>query len=648
MDDANQFRLLGQKRFLPFFLTQFAGAFNDNLFRNILLLLVAYTTGGLMGLPVDVVVNLATFLFILPFFLFSGMAGQIADKFDSALLIQRIKLAEILIMLAAATCLWIGWFHALLPLVFIMGLQSTFFGPIKYAILPRILSQGELVGGNALVETGTFIAILLGTLAAGVLMEAATPERVAAFAVLTLAIAGYLASLKVPGVAAGSPDLRINRNPLKETWHLIGLARERYAVFLAIMAISWFWFLGTAYLTQFPAFARDSLNGDTTVVTLLLAVFTVAVALGSMACERLSGHRVELGIVPIGSLGISLFGWDLYLHTPGNPMPTDWWLLLSTPDYRRIVIDLFGVGVFGGLFIVPLYAFVQREAPPAQRARVIAALNVINALFMVASTLTGMFMLGALNLTIPQFFLVLSIMNLLVAGFVYQQIPDFTLRFVIWVLSHTIYRVHHHGLNHIPEEGPALLVCNHVSYMDALVIAGAVKRPVRFVMDYRIFRIPVLGRFFRMAQTIPIGPREKAPATYSAALEQIDAELDAGNIVCIFPEGRLTTTGAVDTFRSGVETILHRRPVPVVPMALRGLWGSFFSHCGGPACSHWPRRFWSRIELIAGPPVAPENAAAERLHYEVTQLLNNPTGPQSTPGNDNTGSHGESGSRATN
>ncbi|WP_298450337.1 MFS transporter [uncultured Marinobacter sp.] len=620
MDDHSQFRLLSKRRFLPFFLTQFSGAFNDNLFRNVLLLLITYTAGGLMGLSIDVAVNIAAFVFIVPFFLFSGIAGQLADKYEKSQVIRWVKLAEIAIMVLAAVGLWHGWYEALLLLLFLMGMQSTFFGPVKYALLPQVLTNDELVGGNALVEMGTFVAILVGTLAAGLLMGSEQPEKLAAFGVVALAIVGYLAARQVPVTGSTNPHMKIGFRPLQETWNLMRLAAENHSVLLCIMAISWFWFLGAAYLTQFPSFAQTDLMGDETVVTLLLAVFTIGIALGSVACERLSGHRIELGIVPIGSLGISLFGLDLYFNMPANPVPTDWWMLVTDSQHRQLAIDLLGIGFFGGLFIVPLYAFVQQQTPEPQRARVIAALNVFNALFMVVSAGMGILMLGVIGLSIPEFFLVLSIMNLIVAGFVYQQVPEFALRFIVWILSHTIYRVRHEGLRQIPEEGPVLLVCNHVTYMDALVIAGAVRRPVRFVMDHQIFKMPILGALFRLAKTIPIGPKAKVPEIYDAAFDRIDEELDAGNVVCIFPEGRLTSDGEVGTFKNGVKIILQRRPVPVVPMALRGLWGSFFSHCGGPALSHLPKRFWSRIELVAGEPVSAEKANAEMLEQRVKGL----------------------------
>ncbi|WP_404366184.1 MFS transporter [Marinobacter sp.] len=623
MADQSQFRLFTQRRFLPFFLTQFAGAFNDNLFKNALLLLVTYTTGGLLGLSSTLVVNLAAFLFILPFFLFSGIAGQVADKYEKSLVIRRVKQVEIAIMLAAATGLWFGWYELLLLLLFLMGTQSTFFGPVKYAILPQVLEDDELVGGNALVSMGTFVSILLGTIAAGLIMGFAAAAKIAAIGVVAMAVLGYLTARQVPPTAAGSAALDIRLQPFRETWRLIALARERHNVLLAILAISWFWFLGAAYLTQFPNFAKGDLLGDETVVTLLLAVFTIGIAIGSMLCERLSGHRVELGIVPIGSLGLSLLGLDLYLNMPADPVPSDWWLVITNAEYRRILLDLLGIGISGGLFIVPLYAYVQHETPRDKRARIIAALNVINALFMVVSALTGIVMLGLLGLSIPEFFLVLAVMNLIVAAFVYQQVPEFALRFVIWLLSRTIYRVRDEGLENIPEEGPVLLVCNHVTWMDALILGGAVRRPTRFVMDYRIFSTPVLGGFFRLAKTIPIAPKSKASDIHDQAFDLIEQELRDGQVVCIFPEGRLTGDGEIASFRSGVEIILERYPVAVVPMALRGLWGSFFSHCGGPAMKHWPRRFWSRIELRVGEPLPPEQASAESLEARVRELRGN-------------------------
>ncbi|WP_286221258.1 MFS transporter [Marinobacter apostichopi] len=411
MATQSQFRLLGQRRFLPFYLTQFSGAFNDNLYKNALLLLITFSAGGLMGLSVNVVVNLAAFLFILPFFLFSGIAGQLADNYEKARIIRTVKLAEIVIMTLAAVGLWFGWYELLLVLLFLMGTQSTFFGPVKYAILPQVLADDELVGGNGLVSMGTFVAILLGTIVAGLLMGYDLAAKLTAVAVLVMAVLGYVAARQVPPTGDRSEARSVPLRPVQETWQLMVIAAERPRVLLAVLAISWFWFLGAAYLTQFPNFARTSLLGDETVVTLLLSTFIVGISAGAMLCERLTRHRISLVPVPWGALGLTLLGVDLFFAVPESPMQSTWLTLLSDPVYLRVLFDLVGIGVCGGLFIVPLYAFIQHETPDHKRARIIAALNVINALFMVVSALVGILVLGVLEVTIPGFFLLLSLLN---------------------------------------------------------------------------------------------------------------------------------------------------------------------------------------------------------------------------------------------
>ncbi|MBK1887441.1 MFS transporter [Marinobacter sp. DY40_1A1] len=411
---SSQFRLLGQRRFLPFYLTQFSGAFNDNLYKNALLLLIAYKTTGLMGLSVNTVINLAAFLFILPFFLFSGIAGQMADRYEKAAIIRKVKLAEIAIMVLATLALWIGWYEGLLVLLFLMGAQSTFFGPVKYAILPQVLGDDELVGGNGLVSMGTFVAILLGTIAAGLLMGLEGAAKLTATSVLVMAVLGYIAARQVPDTGVVSNGQAVRFRPVLETWNLMSVAAERKPVLWAILAISWFWFLGAAYLTQFPNFALSNLRGDETVVTLLLSMFIVGISIGSMMCERLTRHRITLAPVPWGALGLTLLGIDLFFAVPASPEPSTWWTLVTDPAYIRVLLDLVGIGVCGGLFIVPLYAFIQHETPQNKRAQIIAALNVINALFMVASALTGILVLGVLDVSIPGFFLLLSSANGLV------------------------------------------------------------------------------------------------------------------------------------------------------------------------------------------------------------------------------------------
>ncbi len=620
--ERSQFGLLATRRFAPFFFTQLAGAFNDNLFKNALVLLVAFSGAYASGAGRDVLINLAAGLFVLPFFLFSATAGEIADKYEKSRLIRWVKLGEILIMAAGAAALLMGQTVGLLVVLFLMGAQSAVFGPVKYAIIPQHLRDDELVGGNAQVETGTFVAIIGGTIAAGLLFTTGAPLRWVSIAVVAVAVVGYLCSRWIPEAPANQPQLRVDWNPLRATWrNLRGASGER-SVFYSILGISWFWFLGAIYLTQLPRFSNEVVHGSETVVTLLLATFSIGIALGSLLCERLSGHKVELGLVPFGSIGLSLFGIDLYFSVPQAPATTAVGALafLATPGNWRMLADLLMLGVFGGFYIVPLYATVQKRSDPAMRARVISANNILNALFMVLAAVSGILLLGVAGLSIPQLFLVLALVNIAVAVFIYQQIPEFSMRFLIWLLSHTMYRVTHRDLHKIPDEGAAVLVCNHVSYVDALILAGACRRPIRFVMFKPIYDLPVLNFIFRTAKAIPITSRNSDPESYERAFDQIDAALEAGELICIFPEGQLTTTGELGEFKRGVERIVERRPVPVVPLALRGLWGSFFSHSGGTALRKWPRRFWSRIEVVAGDGVPAMEVSVGLLFERVSAL----------------------------
>lgn len=617
----SQSSLFKSRRFLPFFLTQFLGAFNDNIFKNTLMLLIAYSAISQLEMDINVVLNLAAGLFILPFFLFSGIAGQITDISEKSKLMRRIKLAEILIMLLAAAGFLLQQYFYLLGILFLMGTQSTFFGPAKYAILPQHLKDTELVGGNAIVEMGTFVAILLGTIGAGLIMQFDARITIVSVTVIGLSILGYLASRSIPLAPAGSDAIKISFNPLSSSIELVKTVRKNRAIYLAIMAISWFWFLGAAYLTQFPNFSIASLNGDASLVTLLLALFTVGIGLGSMMCESLSRSRIELGIVPVGALGLSVFGIDLYFAVPSMPAEQiSWSQFLSDSGNWRLLFDLTAVGLFGGIFIVPLYAYVQARSEESYRARTIAVINIMNALFMVGSAIAGIIFLGVLELSIPDFFLVLAIMNLVVCAYVFYQVDEFALRFVIWLLTHTMYRVRSYQLNHIPEQGAAVIVCNHVSYVDALLIAGASPRPVRFVMDHQIFKSRFLGWFFRLAKAIPIAPEFKDKQVFTRAFDSISEALDNEELVCIFPEGKLTRSGKMNEFRTGIEKILQRNPVPVIPLSLTGLWGSVFSHRGGPAFTRLPKRFWSKVSIDAGEAVKPESATAELLYQRVFEL----------------------------
>jgi 1-acyl-sn-glycerol-3-phosphate acyltransferase len=621
---ANQFSLLRQRRFGPFFLTQFFGAFNDNVYKNALIILIAFQSAGRGLGDSDTLINLSAGLFILPFFLFSATAGQLADKYEKSRFIRWVKVMEIVIMSLAVAAFQLDEIPLLMGLLFLMGTQSTLFGPAKYGILPQHLRDEELVGGNGMVEMGTFLAILLGTLAGGLLIG--IPGHGAALVsvtVIVLACLGFLSSLGIPRAPAVAPELRINWNPLTETWRNIRFAHGNRTVFLSILGISWFWLLGATYLAQLPNFTKATLGGNEQVVTLLLTLFSIGIGVGSLLCERLSDRRVELGLVPFGSIGLTLFGIDLFMAVPGHSVAgaaLDAAAFLHTPGSARVLFDILMLGLFGGFYIVPLYALVQQRSKPSHRSRIIAANNIINALFMVVSALMAILILGA-GLSILQLFLVIAVMNAAVALYIYTLVPEFLMRFLVWMLIHSVYRIDKQGLEHIPEAGPVVLVCNHVSFVDALVIAGCVRRPVRFVMHYRFYKLPVLNFIFRTAGAIPIATGRENPEMLARAYEQISRYLEQGEVVCIFPEGRLTPDGEVKAFQPGIDKIIRRNPVPVVPMALRGLWGSFFSRKGGAAMKgKLPRPLFYRIGLALGAPVPPAMASAAALRERVAAL----------------------------
>ena len=623
MSQKNQFTLLTQRRFLPFFVTQFLGALNDNIYKNGLLLMVVFAAASALPFNSALFVNLAAGLFILPFFIFSGIAGQIADKYEKSLIVRRIKLLEIVIMLTASVFIISENYLMMLILLFLMGTQSAFFGPVKYSIIPQHLKNDELIGGNALVGMGTFVAILAGTLGAGLLLELDNAHYWIAGAVVTLAALGWFSSLAIPPAKAAAPDHKMNWNIFTQTAAIVLDSRENKAVFQSILAISWFWALGAAYLTQIPNLASVTLNGAPQVVSIMLAAFIVGVAGGSLICEKLSGKNIDIGIVPVGSIGLTIFGIDLFFAI--KPIDSETVLtvtqFLSYGSNIRILFDLAMLGFFGGMFTVPLYALVQQRTADDHRARVIASLNVINSLFMVGSAVLGMLFLGVSGRSIPEFILFLSVTNLAVCLYIYKQVPEFALRFVVWILSHSSYRVSHKGLENIPETGPVLLACNHVSYVDALILGGAVRRPIRFIMEYDIYKYKAINWFFTGAKAIPICSPRQNKEIYDQSFELISKELEEGNIVLIFPEGQITKTGELNRFRPGIETILARNPVPVVPMALNGLWGSFFSHKDKPAFTKRPKRFWSKVSLEADKPWQPEDVTAAKLEQKIRDMI---------------------------
>jgi 1-acyl-sn-glycerol-3-phosphate acyltransferase len=620
---SSQFQLLKQKRFLPFFLTQFSGAFNDNLFKNALVILITFQGAKMTDMNTGLLVTMCGGIFILPFFLFSATAGQLADKFEKTSIMRAVKIAEIAIMALGALGFITMHLWMLLTVLFLMGFHSTMFGPVKYAILPQALKTEELIGGNALVESGTFIAILLGTILGGVLVAIPDTGTIwISVGVLLTAVLGYLVCLKVPKAPAVAPDLKFNWNPFTETASNLRLTAQNKTVFNAILGISWFWFYGAVLLSQFPAFAKDVLGGGEVVVTILLAIFSIGIGVGSMLCERLSGKIVEIGLVPFGSIGLSVFAIDLWwasssMH-PAAAHGVEYFLMNSAN--WRVIVDLLGIGIFGGFFIVPLYALMQTRSEPSVRSRIIAGNNIMNALFMVVSSVMAMGMLMA-GISIQALFLVVGIMNLAVAVYIYGLVPEFLLRFLSWMLVHTLYRLKKTVHEQIPTSGPALLVCNHVSYFDALIISATCERPIRFVMDHQIFKTPLLNRLFKDIKVIPIASAKDDAVLLDQAFAQISKELAAGELVCIFPEGKITSDGQINPFRDGVMRVLASNPVPIVPMAIRGMWGSFFSRKHGAAMTKPHRnKLFQKINIVVGAPIAAETVTVLGLQTTVSAL----------------------------
>jgi 1-acyl-sn-glycerol-3-phosphate acyltransferase len=628
-EHPNQFALLKQTRFAPFFWTQFLGAMNDNIFKFAFTVLVTYRL-SVDWLPPSLAGLVIGAVFIAPFLLFSATSGQLSDKYDKAVMTRVVKNLEIGIMLLVSVGLWFTQVPLLLFCIFLLGLHSTLFGPVKYAYLPAHLNDRELTGGNGMIEMGTFVAILLGNVLGGLLIDLPADAvlsnvKVVALVSLSLAVLGRVTAHFVPATPAEAPNLTINWNPVTETWRNLKLVRENTVVFRSILGISWMWFFGAVFLSQFPSFAKDVLHGKEQVASLLLVVFSVGIGLGSLLCETVSRRHVEIGLVPVGAIGMSLFSLDLYLASRSLP-PVELQTVgafLSQPHHWRVLFDLFMLSLSAGLYSVPMYALIQLRSPKSHRARIIAANNILNALFMIASSLIVGALIGPLGLSIPQVFGVIALANAVVGFYIFLLVPEYLLRFVAFIASRLVYRFKVSGDHHIPIDGAAILAANHVSFVDAVLLMAASPRPIRFVMDSRIFKIPVLGTLFKLGKAIPIAPQKDDPKTYEAAFAEVDRVLARGELVGIFPEGGITKDGTLQPFKGGIMKILAQRPVPVVPAALQNLWGSYFSRVeqGNAMVRPFRRGLLTRVGLVVGRPFQPNDVTPATLHAAVDGLL---------------------------
>ncbi|MBF0188455.1 MAG: acyl-[ACP]--phospholipid O-acyltransferase [Magnetococcales bacterium] len=577
---TRSFTLLAKRRFLPLFLTQALGAFNDNLFKNALVIMVTYRAMTLAGISTELMVTAAAGVFILPFFLFSATAGLIADRWDKARTIRWVKFGEVLIMVLAAFAFSMDRLDLLILVLFLMGTQSAFFGPLKYAILPDHLHESELIAGNALVEAGTFLAILLGTVAGGILIMGDQGVTYVSTGVIILALAGWGISLTIPSSRIGDPSLVIRPNIFKETAAILRFTTEKKEVFRSILGISWFWLVGATFLAQFPTFAKEVVGGDAGVVTLFLTLFSLGIGIGSILCQKLLKGSISAQYVPFGALGMSLFIFDLQAAAQGlNPLPGTTLLSVSTfleqPLHWRIMVDLVMIAVNGGLFIVPLYAIMQERSDPDKRARVIAGNNVMNALFMVASALLTAVMLGQ-SFTVPEVFLAIGVVNLLVSVYVVALVPDTIIKMALQGLFKLLYRVEIKGLENLEKAGDkAVIVVNHVSFLDAPLLAAFLPEKPLFAINTQMAEKWWVKPFLRLVRAFPLDP------TNPLSLRSLTRAVAEGGHCVIFPEGRLTVTGALMKIYEGPGVVADRSGATIVPIRIDGAQYSWFTRLRG-------------------------------------------------------------------
>jgi len=476
------------------------------------------------------------------------------------------------------------------------------------------------MNGNALVEAGTFLAILFGTILGGILASFDEYVLPVTIAILFFSALGRLVSQFIPKARAEQPGLAIDYNPIRSGKGIFKVLASDKAIFYTAFGISWFWFFGATFLTQIPIFSREFLFGSPYVATLLMAMFSIGIGLGSLISSKLSHGRVEVGLVPIGALGMTIFG--AYLGLMDLPFSAEQNSILdmfTSFVYLKALIALIMLAVSGGLFIVPLYANIQSKTPLEYLSRNIAATNILNALFMV---LAGIFAIISFKLgnDVQGLFVIVALMNVVVGLFIFRRVPEFTMQLSAWLLMHSIYRIGKHDLDNIPEKGAAILACNHVSFVDPVVIGAVSPRPMRFVMYHKIYNLPVIHHFFKQAGAIPIATTKEDPQLLQQAYDSIAEALEKGELVVIFPEGGLTADGQLQELKPGITRILERTPAPVVPMAISGLWCTWFSRFKGRAMKGWPKNWLKKINVYTGEPIQPADVSLERLHTEILKL----------------------------
>ncbi|NCQ52271.1 MFS transporter [archaeon] len=626
--ESSQFSLLASKRFLPLFLTQFLGALNDNLYKNALMIILTFSAIKAPGnLSTTMMVNMCAGIFILPFFFFSAFAGVLADIKEKSSMIRFLKIVEIVTILLGSLGIFVSNVYIMWIALFFLGVQSAFFGPLKYSILPQHLSNKELMGGNGLIESGTFIAILIGTILGGILILLDNGNIYVSSLMIAVAVVGYISSKKIPlAPSFNSDDTKISFIGSFKTTLSAGM--EIKSVFLSTLAISWFWFLGATLLAQFPLIVKDVMHASSGMVTILLGVFAIGMAVGSVLCEKMSGHKVEHGLVPFGAFGITIF---LFLFSDGLSMISfdiannlfkpnhisDWF---KYNNFYYAAISLFLVSVFSGFFTVPLYAFIQYRTEESKRSKIIGSTNIWNAIFMVLSAVFAMG-LSVAGFILVQMLYVLTFLNLCVAIYIFTVVPEFMVRFIVWILIRTIYRIDTKNADILPDNGNGIIVCNHVSFLDALFVFGLCPKPVKFVMYYKIFNIPIFKYLFNAVGAIPIASKAENEQVFNDAFKKMNEYLNAGELVVIFPEGAITNDGNMNKFKPGILKMLATNPVDVYPCALSGLWGSSYSRKEKGILRYFPKAFFNhKVMFSVGAKIPAKDVTLELLEKTVLEL----------------------------
>jgi len=583
----NQFALLKTRRFLPLFITQFLGAFNDNVFKNALVILITYVVAEKAGLSPQIMVTAAAGIFILPFFLFSATAGQLADKYEKAFLIRIIKFVEILLMIGATVGFYMESVWFLMTTLFLMGTQSTFFGPIKYGILPEKIEEDELIGGNGLIEAGTFISILIGTLVGGLLILTENGILLISSMVILIAILGWVSSFYIPKGQPASPKLKVDYNFMRETWIIVSHARQNREIFLSILGISWFWFVGATFLAQFPTYSKDIIGGNEQLVTLFLSVFTIGVGIGSLLCNQLLKGEVEATFVPLGMIGVTVFTVDLYFASQYMFTSVGGELIgagafLSHISSWRIMGDLFMISVSSGIYIVPLYAIIQARSEPTYRSRIIASNNVLNALFMVVSAVGTVIML-TMSFNVTQVFLTIALLNAAVAIYACQLLPAALLKSILYWIFNACYKVEVRGMGNFKaiQNEKVIIVANHLSYLDAALLATYFPSKLTFAINTQVAQHWLVRPFLKLIETFPLDPTN--PMAAKSLIESIKDK----NHVVIFPEGRITVTGGLMKVYEGSGMIADKSGAHILPVRIDGAQFTPFSRLKGNIRTRW-------------------------------------------------------------